>query len=140
MCWWSHTTGICSIRWTDHLFCFEGDGVIKDFYGTYTDYRYRCNEIQKNERKSAEKPVKEVQKPISVHKIKRSFAQQKEFELLEIQISTLEKELSELLSKLNSGNGTIEELTQWSIRYKEVEVEIEDKTMRWMELDEIENS
>jgi ATP-binding cassette subfamily F protein uup len=123
----------------DHLFCFEGDGIIKDFYGTYTDYRYRRNEIQKNERKSAEKPVKEVQKPISNRKIKRSFAQQKEFELLENQISTLEKELSQLLSGLNSGNGTVEELTQWSIRYKEVEAEIEDKTMRWMELDEIEN-
>lgn len=122
----------------DHLFCFEGNGMVKDFYGTYTDYRYRRTEMQKNEKKSAEKIVKEVQKSVGNRKIKRSFMQQKEFELLENEIPQLEKELSNLVAQLNSGNGTVDELTQWSIRYKEVESEIEEKTMRWMELDEIE--
>jgi len=122
---------------TDHLFCFQADGKIKDFYGSYTDYRYQQSLIKNSEKKQENKIIEE-KKPVANRKQKRSYAQQKEHEQLEMDIAKLEEEHKLLVENLNSGNGSVEELTQWSIRYKEVETSIEDKTMRWMELDEIE--
>ena len=124
---------------TDHLFCFEVNGYVRDFYGSYTDYRFQLTEKQKVEKKNSEKPIKEEQKPVSVRKQKRTFSEQKEYEKLEIEIAQLEKEQAEIITNLNSGNGAVEELTQWSVRYKEVESSIDTKTLRWLELDEIGN-
>ena len=67
---------------------------------------------------------------------KMSFKERKEFETLEVEIEQLEKEKSELIEKLNSGNGTSQELTDWSKRYQDVESSLDEKSMRWLELSE----
>ncbi len=124
---------------SDHLFCFQENGKIKDFYGSYTDYRFQQLNLEKTEKKADNKSQIVEKRAVSIRKQKRTFAQQKEYDLLEETISTLETEHKTIVELLNGGKGTVDELTQWSIRYKEIETEIEEKTMRWMELDEIEN-
>jgi len=122
---------------TDHIFCFEQNGVVRDFYGSYTDYRFQLSEKQKSEKKNSEKPIKEEPKQASNRKQKRSYAEQKEYEQLEKDIVLLEAEHQEIISLLNGGKGDVTQFNNWSIRYKEIEVLIEDKTLRWMDLDEI---
>jgi ATP-binding cassette subfamily F protein uup len=125
---------------TDHIFCFEQNGVVRDFYGSYTDYRFQLSEKQKSEKKNSEKPIKEEPKQASNRKQKRSYAEQKEYEQLEKDIVLLEAEHQEIISLLNGGKGDVTQFNNWSIRYKEIEVLIEDKTLRWMDLDEICNT
>lgn len=123
---------------TDHIFCFEQNGNVRDFYGSYTDYRFQLTEKQKLEKKNSEKPIKEESKQTAIRKQKRSYAEQKEYELLETEIAQLESEQETIIARLNSGEGSVEQLNTWSVRYKQVEVDIEIKTLRWLELSEIE--
>ncbi len=119
----------------DHIFCFEENGTIKDFYGSYTEYRFKRKNLQKQ---ISINDNKQIQEKIKVQKIKRSFNEQREFELLESEIAKLENEKTELLEKLNLGNGTNDELILWSNKYKFTEELIETKTNRWLELSDIE--
>jgi len=123
---------------TDHIFCFEQNGNVRDFYGSYTDYRFQLSEKQKLEKKNSEKPIKEEPKQTAIRKQKRSYSEQKEYELLETEIPLLESEQESIIAQLNSGNGTAEQLNAWSVKYKQLEIDIELKTLRWLNLSEIE--
>ena len=122
----------------DHLFIFNGDGNIKDFYGNYTEYRLDKEKALKIERrlaraeKSAEaKPAGHAQNPN-----KLTYKEKKEMEALEIEITQLEEEKKLLLEQMNGGEGTAEQLMQWGTRYQEVSESLDEKSMRWLELSE----
>ncbi len=122
----------------DHVFVFEGDGKIKDFYGNYTDY-YQWRMKEQKQAQRAEKTVKE-EKPISKEKktsSKPSYKQVKDFENLEKEIHQLESEKNSVIEKMNSGLESPENLTELSKKYNELLEKIDEKTFLWMELGEI---
>jgi len=123
----------------DHVFVFETEGRIKDFYGNYTAYyRYRIHELKKqqqarNQLREAEVHPEKEKKASN----KPTYKQKLEFGTLEDEISRLEKEKSEVLAALNGGQAESTVLQELSVRYGELEQLIEEKTLRWMELGEI---
>ena len=119
----------------DHLFVFEGNGIIKDFPGNYSDYRDWAEEKAKTEQIVAktEKPVRE--KPVEEKK-KLSFKEKKELEELEKEIGELEIEKKILEEELNSGSLAADELHKKSLRYSEITLKLEEKEFRWLELAE----
>ena len=122
----------------DHVFVFEGDGKIKDFYGNYTDY-YQWRMKEQKQAQRAEKTVKE-EKPLSKEKkssSKPSYKQVKDFENLEKEIHQLESEKDSVIEKMNSGLESPESLTELSKKYNELLEKIDEKTFHWMELGEI---
>ena len=128
----------------DHIFVFEGHGKIKDYYGNYTEYRIERDKELKLQKRiakiNAPTPVEDNKsKPArAANPNKMTFKERKEFETLEVEIEQLEKEKAELIEKMNSGAGSSQELTDWSRRYQEVETSLDDKSMRWLELSEME--
>lgn len=124
----------------DHIFVFNGNGKIKDFYGNYTDYKLAHEKELRIEKKveklQKQSEVKEVRETKKSNSNKLTFKEKKEFESLEIEIDELEKEKKDLLEKMNSGSGNSEELVQWSNRYQEVSDLLDEKSMRWLELSE----
>lgn len=122
-------------RTVDHLFVFEGNGVIKDFPGNYSDYREWKN-LQKEEKavKKEERPKERENK--RDYFAKMSFKERKEFEALTVDIEKLEEEKRSIEEALSAGTLGVEELTQKSQRISEIIAELEDKEMRWLELSE----
>jgi ABC transport system ATP-binding/permease protein len=122
----------------DHVFVFEGEGKIKDFFGNYTDYyQWRMKEQKIAQR--AEKTVKE-EKPLSKEKkssSKPTYKQVKDFENLEKEILQLESEKDQVIEKMNSGLESPESLTELSKKYNELLERIDERTFLWMELGEI---
>ena len=119
----------------DHIFVFEGNGVIKDFPGNYSDYRTWLSEniSDKNtETKSKEKPN---EKPRTEKRPKMSFKEKKEFEQLTTEISQLTTEKNELELLFNSGN-KIDDIIEKTARYDFIKEQLDEKEMRWLELSE----
>jgi len=119
----------------DHLFIFQGDGLIKDYPGNYTDY-YEWKKNQEKivtEQKTAEKKVKPVSQ---VTKTKLTFAEKKELEKLETEILELENEKQLIENLLNSGTLSQDELVEKSSRIGELMKELDQKSDRWLELSE----
>lgn len=122
----------------DHLLVFEGDGVITDFPGNYTDYREKQignAKTQKAEEKAASDTKKQKVKTESPRKL--TFAERKEYETLEKEIASLESEKSDIEAALCTGTLLVDDLTAKSKRLSELTDVIDEKTMRWMELAEI---
>lgn len=122
----------------DHVFVFEGEGKIKDFYGNYTDYyQWRMKEQKMAQR--AVKTTSEVKQPAKEKKpsSKPTFRQLKDFELLETEIHQLETEKDQVMERMNSGNETAESITNLSVLYNQLVQHIDEKTLLWMELGEI---
>lgn len=122
----------------DHLLVFEGDGVITDFPGNYTDYREKqigSAKTQKAEEKAASDTKKQKVKTESPRKL--TFAERKEYETLEKEIAALESEKSEIEAAMCTGILSVDDLTAKSKRLSELTDIIDEKTMRWMELAEI---
>jgi ABC transport system ATP-binding/permease protein len=131
----------------DHVFAFEGNGVIKDFPGSYSEYR----EWKEEQDEIAAIPQSKVPAPISVLentgenpksvaeavevKKKLSFKEKFELETLEKEIPVLEAEKKSLEEKM-AENPAVEELTKYSKRYSELNSLLEHKTLRWLELSE----
>ncbi|MCK9641648.1 MAG: ATP-binding cassette domain-containing protein [Prolixibacteraceae bacterium] len=117
----------------DHLFVFEGDGIIKDFPGNYTEYRDWEEDRSKTEQSSVkvDKPLREKTAP---EKKKLSFKEKKELDDLEIEIDRLEKEKKMVEEELNSGLLDADALHKKSIRYSEISSLLEEKEFRWLEL------
>ena len=121
----------------DHLFVMEGNGVIKDFPGTYSEYAVWRNEQQRQtqiEVKPAETEKKTVQRHTE-RREKLSFKERKEFEALEVEIEQLNNEKAELDRLFNSGE-TIDDVAAKSLRYTEISELLDEKEMRWLELSE----
>ena len=121
----------------DHLLVFEGNAVINDFPGNYSDYREKKNEQEKQQDDKSPKKDNVNTKPVREKNAnKMTFKEKKEFESLETDIESLEKEKSELENLLNSGDLSSEELMAKSGHFGEILELIEEKTLRWMELSE----
>ena len=123
-------------RLVDHLFVFEGDGVVKDFPGNYTDYRWQ----QSKESKSKEIKAKQkfvVEEGIVQGKRKLTYLEKKEYDSIETQIDALEQEKVTIGEQFNSSNIDPEKVKVLGMRVKEIDEEIAEKTERWMELDEL---
>ena len=144
----------------DHLLVFKGDGEIKDFPGNYTQYREwqsleesgkRKEEsgkriLPKGESKSskdsanpaADISLSSLHSPLS-SKRKLTYKEKTEFERLEKEIAALEAEQKQLEEALCSGTLSIDELTEKSKRLPLLKDELDEKSLRWLELSEIEH-
>lgn len=124
----------------DHIFVFNGNGKIKDFYGNYTDYKLAHDKEVRIEKK-AEKLQRsaELKEPVGGKRPKSNkltFKEKKEFDSLEFEIDQLETEKKDLTEKLNAGVGSPDDFANWSRRYQEVDAALDEKSMRWLELSE----
>jgi len=124
---------------SDHIFIFENYGKIKDHYGTYQKYKEKKLQEEKiKERgKKSEKITKQEKKTV---KKKLSYKEQKEYEQLLLDIARLEKEKADLEAELNSGITDFEKLQSLSEKIKSIMELTEEKTIRWMELEELKES
>ena len=127
----------------DHLFVFHGEGKVQDFPGNYTQYRLEAKEAYPKplpEGKGLKGESLEVKgmKVKTEQKRRLSFKEKKELEELEIRIPQLEEEKKQLETLLSGGSSSADEIAQASKRYQEVQEELDEAEMRWLELSEIE--
>ena len=125
----------------EHIFVFEGEGKVKDFYGNYTEYRIEKEKQDRLKRKHERAFNQDLSKNTEIETVKKtsnklSYKEKKEFEQLEIDIEQLENEKTELIHLMNSGTGSGIQLKDWSSRYGDVENDLDLKMMRWLELSE----
>ena len=123
----------------DHLLVFKGQGEIKDFPGNYTQYREWQALQPKESASAAQKPAKVAIDTRSERETKRkmSFKEKREFEQLEKDIATLEDEKKQIEDALSSGTLSVDEITQMSKRLPLLNDELDEKSMRWLELSEL---
>lgn len=120
----------------DHLFVFEGDGVIKDFPGNYSEYRQYLAEQAKVQNQNSPTDKPENTKPRRERDPNRmTFKERKEFESLEKEIEELTKEKNALESIFNSGE-VVNDILEKSKRYDEIKDILDEKELRWLELSE----
>ena len=122
----------------DHLLVFKGQGDIRDFPGNYSDYRdWKLTKAEHD--KEAAKPKEEKTQRVRLNEKRRlTFKERKELEQLEKDIAALEEEKKQLEADLCSGTLSVDELTEKSKRLPALNDELDEKTMRWLELSEIE--
>jgi ABC transport system ATP-binding/permease protein len=136
-------------RLVDHLFVFEGDGVINDFPGNYSDFRLSANYAERST-SMQEAPAKKEhftneetdKKPVQAAPQSRrmTFKEKREFELLQKEIEALNKEKETLTTLLASGETDFTKLQQASERIGQITDDIDEKEFRWLELSEMEGS
>jgi ATP-binding cassette subfamily F protein uup len=126
-------------RIVDHLFVFEGDGVIRDFPGNYGEYREELNEKTVDPEKIKSQIIvnREVVEESKIEKRKPSFNEKREFEMLEKEIKKLNLEKIEISEKLSDSNLDYPQIERYSTRFREVAEQIDEKELRWLELSEI---
>ncbi len=122
----------------DHLFIFKGEGVIHDYYGTYSDYKLSNERLLKTQSKSnaARKKAGKENPDLNVpkEKTKLTYKENLELAILEKEINELEKEKNNLEKVITSGDKNYEELETISKRIAAMIKEIDEKTTRWLEL------
>ena len=135
----------------DHLLVFNGNGEVKDFPGNYTQYR-EWQALQPREQKAdgnksadgnakasanagAKSNASGTNEPTGKRKF--TYKEKTEFERLEKEIAALEEEQRQLEEALCSGTLSVEELTEKSRRLPQLKEELDEKSMRWLELSEI---
>ena len=131
-------------RLVDHLFVFCGDGVVKDFIGSYSQYREYIKEYESARRTAAREAGRSMKAPASETSSrtaprsdaprKLSYKENRELEQLEKDIEILSAEKAELESKLNGGLTDVEQLQKVSLRFSEVSTLLDEKEVRWLEL------
>ena len=120
----------------DQLFVFQGDGMVKGFMGNYSQYKEWLEERQKEERKERSAQVKEEIRPTKQReKVKRSFKEEREYEQLTKEIAALEDEKKTIHESL-SGETDYQKLQQMGCRIQEIDALLDEKELRWLELDE----
>ena len=127
----------------DHLFVFKGNGVVKDFPGNYTQYR---NQVDKLTSKQVDKSLPQERNNSSTRQLvnstprkrKMSFREKQDFEALGKEIDELENEKADIEAALSSGTLSTQEIIDLSKRLPVVNDLLDEKSMRWLELSEIE--
>ena len=132
----------------DHLLVFKGNGEIKDFPGNYTQYReYSRGEEQEVRGERIDKNKNQSQQNISLtshpspltSKRKLSYKEKREMEQLEKDIAALEAEKKQIEEALCGGTTSVDEITAMSKRLPVLNDELDEKSLRWLELSEIES-
>ena len=134
-------------RLAEHLLVFCGDGVVKDFYGTYTEYRSYIRDYEKARKAAAPATLgnsnSEFEAPAIVQgggpqkKRKLSYKEQRELEQLEKDMEMLNAEKSEIETKLSGATTDYTEITKLTERFAELKELLDEKELRWLELSEI---
>ena len=123
----------------DHLLVFKGDGVIKDFPGNYTQYRewltLKGRDEAQQDGKSAKQPKRDYR---NADKRKMTYKEKTEYAQLEKDIAALEEEQRQIEEALCGGTVDIGTITAMSKRLPQLKDELDEKSMRWLELSEIE--
>lgn len=129
-------------RVVDHLLVFKGEGQVDDFPGNYSQYRdwSELKEKEEEEAKKANTPKTETKANTwrGEQKKRLTFKERQEMAALEVSIEALEKEKKEIEEALCSGTLSVDELTEKSKRLPLLQDELDEKSMRWLELSEIE--
>ena len=131
----------------DHLLVFQGNGLVKDFPGNYTQFRESEKLLEKTENGKVKTENGKVKtensspsangKPrLTEKKRKLTFKERQEFEQLENDIEALEQEKTDIESALSSGTASVDEITAMSKRLPLLNDELDEKSMRWLELSE----
>jgi ATP-binding cassette subfamily F protein uup len=129
----------------DHLFIFCGDGVVKDFVGSYSEYREYIKEYEaeqrsierakeKAEKEKAARAAAQTQVEAPAKKKKLTYKEQKELEQIEKDLESLAAEKAELETALSAGNLPFDQLQAASERIGAIMEETDEKEMRWLEL------
>ena len=115
---------------------FKGDGVIKDFPGNYTQYREWQALLPKE---AGELKVDKDTKPTKTvrERVKMTFKEKREFEQLEKDITLLEDEKKRIEDALSTGMLSVDQITEMSKRLPVLNDELDEKSMRWLELSEL---
>lgn len=129
-------------RVVDHLLVFKGEGQVDDFPGNYSQYRdwSELKEKEEEEAKKANTPKTETKANTwrGEQKKRLTFKEKQEMAALEVSIEALEEEKKEIEEALCSGTLSVDELTEKSKRLPQLQDELDEKSMRWLELSEIE--
>jgi ABC transport system ATP-binding/permease protein len=131
-------------RLVDHLFVFDGNGVIRDFPGNYSIYRLEEQQKEKNKLREPEddKTPRQTQQAAPTvepaTKKKMSFKEKKEFETLEHSIAQLNAERQQITEHLTETTRKYDEIQKMGQRLEEINTLLEEKEMRWLELSELE--
>ncbi len=120
----------------DHLFVMEGNGVIKDFPGNHTDYRNYLKELRAAKQKEVSEKPEAPKRETRERARKMTFKERKEYEALTVEIEKLTQEKDTLESLFNSGEN-ISDVAEKAARYSQLKELLDEKEMRWLELDEL---
>lgn len=130
----------------DHLLVFRGEGDVKDFPGNYTQFRAwealpennpaTKNASHKEQGASQDASANNPKPRLNEQKRRLSYKEQREYEQLEKEIAALESEKADIESRLCSGTLSVQEITDLSKRLPLLEEELDEKSMRWLELSE----
>lgn len=127
-------------RLVDHVFVLDGSGGVKDIHGNYTEYREMYGALPSRKNESSAKAVQEDKPvnstPVPAQKKKLSYKEQKELDELEKFISALEEKKKLLEEKMNRTDLSHDEMTAAATDYGKNEALLEEKSMRWLELQE----
>jgi ATP-binding cassette subfamily F protein uup len=133
-------------RLVEHLFVFEGEGVIRDFPGNYTDYR-EWEEENADQKTSPSTQAKVESKPVQVDvpviqaaaspKLKASYKQKLEFKNVNETIAKLEAEKATLTNQITVGTLDVNLLLTWTTRLQAIDGELEELELSWLELSEL---
>lgn len=123
----------------DHLFVFEGEGKIRDFPGHYTDYRkvQTQEEIEQRRTESATQPTKEKKPKSKDTSTNLTYEQRKVLKRVEKKIEQLEEKKKQISNQFNNPDLTPEQIEKLSIELGQLNEELEEKEMEWMELVEL---
>ena len=128
-------------RLVDHLFVFEGGGVVRDFPGNYSQYRIDERNKEKNKDVPVvavkETPIAPVSKVAEPEKRKLSFKEKREFEQIEKDMPTLEAEKNQIAEKMANPAINYDEIQKLSFRITQITTKLEEMEMRWLELSEL---
>ena len=129
----------------DHLLVFQGEGAVQDFPGNYTQYReWKALQSQADAAEAAKAP-KPSKAPVGEERRERcldtrrklTFKEKREYEQLSRDIEALEAEQKQIEDALCSGTLTVKQITDMSRRLPQVKEALDEKGMRWLELDEL---
>ena len=118
----------------EHLFVFENDGFIRDFYGNYSDYKLQFNDLEKPSNKTEEQaPISlSTEAVASNSKKKLSYKEQRELEQIDIKLPQLEAHKLSIQNQLNTGSTDHATLLNWSKELEQIQSEIDELTERWL--------
>lgn len=125
-------------RVVEHLLVFCGDGIVKDFIGTFSEYRsyVRDYEASKKKEPSEPKPAEpaKAQKAPDNKPRKLSFKEKRELELIESRLPELEELKKTIETDMNSGTLAYDKLNEKAEEFKRISSEIDELETRWLEL------
>jgi ATP-binding cassette subfamily F protein uup len=133
-------------RLVEHLFVFEGEGVIRDFPGNYTDFREWEAENEDQKTATGTQPkVEPKTEPVAIPeisgaaspKLKASYKQKQEFKQLNDTIAKLEAEKATITEQITVGTADVSQLLTWTNRLQAIDVELEELELSWLELSEL---